>query len=246
MRHGYIRIRTGEPDYSDLPKKDHDWSRTTYGNVREEIPKDAPEPKGKRVVLTSYVDANLYHDLTTGRAVTGVLHFINQTPVDWFTKKQPTVETATYGSEFVAAKLATQQILGLRTSLRYLGVPIHGHTRLFGDNGSVVTSGSIPESPLRKRHQALAYHFTREAVASGAIDFRFIPGAINPADLLSKHWGYAQIWPTLRPLMFWSGDTSALLLESRPPTQPKGSEKCSAESTAETRKPVTEKGKNPD
>jgi hypothetical protein len=158
------------------------------------------------VILTSYVDANLYHDMITGRSVSAVLHFINQTPVEWFSKKQPTIETATYGSEFVAAKMAVQQIIGIRTGLRYLGVEIQGPTRLFGDNGSVVKSGSMPHSPLRKRHHALAYHYTREAVASDALDFQFLPGHLNPADILSKHWGYPQVWASaLRPILFWKG-----------------------------------------
>ena len=65
-----------------------------------------PEPKGKRVVLTPYKDANLYHDMMTGKAVTGILHLIIQTPINWFAKKQSTVETATYGLEFAAAKAA--------------------------------------------------------------------------------------------------------------------------------------------
>ena len=67
--------------------------------------------------MTLYVDANLYHDMLSGRLVTGILHFLNQTPVEWFSKKQATVETATYGSEFVAAKTAVQQIIGLRQTL---------------------------------------------------------------------------------------------------------------------------------
>ena len=78
------------------------------------------------------------HDIMTGKAVTGILHLINQTPVNWFAKKQATVETATYGSEFAAANAAVQQITALRLTLRYLGVPIHGGTYLFGDNESVV------------------------------------------------------------------------------------------------------------
>jgi hypothetical protein len=54
--------------------------------------------------------------MATGRAVLGVLHFFNQTPIDFFTKKQGTVETATYGSEFVAARTATEQIIDQRIS----------------------------------------------------------------------------------------------------------------------------------
>ena len=47
MRHAAIRIRTEEPDYSDLPDLEHDWARSVYGEVKELIPHDAPEPLGK-------------------------------------------------------------------------------------------------------------------------------------------------------------------------------------------------------
>ena len=59
MKHGFIRFRTEQPDYTSLTCQEFDWVRTVYGNVREETPKDSPEPLGKPVVLTSYVDANL-------------------------------------------------------------------------------------------------------------------------------------------------------------------------------------------
>ena len=78
--------------------------------MKEDIPEDCPEPKGK---LTSYVDANLCHDMITGRSVTGIIHITNQTVLDYYTKKQPTVETAMYGSEFMAAQIATEQIMDL-------------------------------------------------------------------------------------------------------------------------------------
>ena len=74
--------------------------------------------------LTHYVDANLMRDIMTGRSVTGILHMINKTPLDWYPKKKATVETATYGSEFVASRICVEQIIDLRNTLRYLGVPI--------------------------------------------------------------------------------------------------------------------------
>ncbi len=42
------------------------------------------------------------------------------------------------------------------------------------------------------------------------MDFRFIPSEINAADIMSKHWGYNQIWTTLQPIMFYRGDTADL------------------------------------
>jgi hypothetical protein len=35
-----------------------------------------------------------------------------------------TVETATYGAEFVPARTCVEQLVDLRTTLRYLGVPL--------------------------------------------------------------------------------------------------------------------------
>ena len=94
------------------------------------------------------MDANLNHCFATGRSVTGCLHFVNHNPIDSYSKRQATVETATYGLEFVASKTATEQIIDLRHTLRYLGVPIKTKSYLFGDNRSVVTSSTLPNSTL--------------------------------------------------------------------------------------------------
>jgi hypothetical protein len=126
---GAIRFRVGKPNYSDLPNQEYDWMmRTVHGNVKELIAKDALIPLGKRVIITTYVDANLYHDLISGRALTGIFHLLNGTPIDWYSKRQATVETATYGSKFVAARIATDQIIDLRITLRYFGVPVEVHS----------------------------------------------------------------------------------------------------------------------
>ena len=79
----------------------------------------------KIVPTTTTVDANLNHCLATGRSLTGCLHFMNHSPIDSYSKRPATVETATYGSEFVASKTATEHIIDLRHTLRYLGVPIN-------------------------------------------------------------------------------------------------------------------------
>lgn len=121
--------------------------------------------------MTTYVDANLLHCRATGRSASGILHLINQTPIDWFFKKQGMVEAATYGSEFMAARLAVQQILDLRITLRYMGVPLDGPAWLFGDNEGVIKSSVIPASTLGKRHNALSYHTVRAAIATGIMRF---------------------------------------------------------------------------
>ena len=151
MNTAKLRIRTGQPDYSALPNFDFDWTRTIYGAMEEMLPKDAPEPLGKQVTLTHFVDANLMHDLSTGRSLTGILHLANKTPIEWFSKKQATVEVATYGSEIVAMRTCVEQIMDLRTTFRYLGVPLHEKSYVFGDNQSVVNSSIQLHAKLHKR-----------------------------------------------------------------------------------------------
>lgn len=212
MKSASIRFRTEAPDYSSLTFPIDDWDRSVYGPFSETpIPDDVPTPLGRPVILSHYVDANLYHDWVSGKSVTGVLHFLNKTPIDWHTKKQATVETATYGSEFIAARTCIEQIIALRHSLRYLGVPIDPWSHMFGDNQSVVDSSMRIDAKLHKRHVALSFHFVRSVIASGMVKFYHIIGVINPADILSKHWAYSDVWRVLQPILFWEGDTAPLL-----------------------------------
>jgi hypothetical protein len=203
-----IRFRTGIPTALHQAPTPHEWEYSVYGGIEEELPHDMPIPRGRPVRTTTFEDANLCHDLTTGRAAMGILHLVNQTPIEWFSKRQNTVETATYGSEFVAAKTATEQIMDLRYTLRMLGVPLEGPAWMFGDNQSVLTSATIPHSPLTKRHNALAYHRVREAVAAKILHFLHLPGTQNPADPLTKFLPYAVFRPLIEPLLFWKGETS--------------------------------------
>jgi hypothetical protein len=145
-----IHIQVDKPDYSALPTKVYDWEQSIYAGAEELIPDDNPIPLGKPVVMTTFVDANLYHDLVTGKSVSGILHLFNKTVIDWYSKKQGTVETATHGSEFFAALTAMEQIIDLRIELRYLGVPIKGSTTMFGNNKSMVNSASVPYARLHK------------------------------------------------------------------------------------------------
>ena len=242
MKHGVIRFRTEEPDFSMLEKKEYEWFYTCYGGAKEDLPEDAPPPRGAIVRQSSYVDANLYHDLISGKAVTGILHFLNKTPIDWYTKLQSTVETATFGSEYIAAKTCTEQIIDLRNTLRYLGVHVEGPSYMFGDNQTVVNTASEPSGKLHKRHNALAYHKTRYAVAADIIRFYHIKGETNPADILSKHWDYASVWSQLKPLLFWIGDTMELV-EDEETAKGKGSKEA-GKSGQVSDKPEPEAGKS--
>ena len=77
---------------------------------------------------------------------------------------------------------------------------------MFGDNQSVVNSSMQVHAKLHKRHTMLSFHQVQETIASGILNFVFIPGQkMNPADILSKHWGYSQVWTCLKVCSFGMG-----------------------------------------
>ena len=76
MRHAAIEIRTGAPDRSNIPVKLHDWECSCHADAKEEIPSDAPAQKGKPATMTSFFDANLCHDLVSGKSVAGIVRCI--------------------------------------------------------------------------------------------------------------------------------------------------------------------------
>jgi Reverse transcriptase (RNA-dependent DNA polymerase) len=188
-----ICVRTSQPDLDDLPNQEFDWCHTVYGKLEELLPRDAPKPLGKMITTVTYMDANLYHDMLTGRSATGVLHLCNGTLVEWYSRRQATVETTTFGSEFTAARIAVDQIIDFRTTLRYLGVPLNNKSCMFGDNQAVVSNSTIPHLSLNKRRNALAYHRVREMISAKILGYYWIDGKRNPADIVSKHWSYPQV-----------------------------------------------------
>ena len=179
-----------------------------YDPATEEVDPMDPQPKGYVVRTTTFVDANLQHCKVTGKSATGILHFLNQTPIDWFSKHQGTVEASTYGSEFVAARIATEHIVDLRITLRSMGVPIDGPSWLLGDNQSVVTSSTIPQSVMAKCHNALSFHRVRAAIATGMMQFCHVSGKENAADVMTEFLPYAVFWPLIKPILFWRGETT--------------------------------------
>jgi hypothetical protein len=71
------------------------------------------------------------HCIVTRRSISGFFHLVNQTPVQCFCKNQNVVETATYGSEFMVARQATEQIMDIRYALRMMGIPLDGPAWMF-------------------------------------------------------------------------------------------------------------------
>jgi hypothetical protein len=187
MKHEKSRIifDASDPqiDMSYFPELD--WTEF-YGDVEEELPPRMPQPLGLPVTISVFVDANHAGNIVTRRSHTGILIYLQNTPILWHSRRQNTVETSTFGSEFVALRNARDMIVALRYKLRMFGIPLSGPAFVFCDNQGVVKNASIPESVLTKKHNAVNYHSVREAVAARIMMVAKEDGSTNLADLFTK------------------------------------------------------------
>jgi hypothetical protein len=122
----------------------------------------------------------------TQRSRTGYVQMINMAPVAWYSKKQGSIEGATFGSEFVALKTAMEANHALQYKLRMMGVPIDDETYVYCDNMSVANNTTKPESMLKNKSNSIAYHAVREAVAMKEMVIAYIKSDANIADLMTK------------------------------------------------------------
>lgn len=181
--------------------RDCNWSEY-FPDAAEEIPTHSPPPHGEMLHVTAYVDADHARDNVTRRSVTGIILLINNTPIAWISKRQRTVETSTFGSEMIAARIAIDLVVEFRYKLRCLGLPVETRSELYGDNLSVVVNTTLPSSKIKKKHLSCSIMRVREAVAAGYIRFGHIRSETNIADIATKPLGPNAFHRLAHPYLF--------------------------------------------
>jgi len=162
-----------------------DWKQF-YGEAKEAILPNAPEPRGKDVDLRMFVDSDHAGDKLTWQSRTGFMIHMNIALILALSKKQSTIETSVFGAEFVALKHGIETLRGIRYKLRMMEIPIASPSCAYVDNMSVIHNTQRPESTLKKKSHSLCYHEARESVAMGESLTGHIPTDRNVADLLTK------------------------------------------------------------
>jgi hypothetical protein len=177
-----------DPCVAESEFEQKDWTSSEFGHVhgKEELPPNMPEPRGTGFVIRAKVDADHAADTVTRRSRTGFLVYLNCALVCWTSKKQTSVETSSFGSEFVAMKQCCEYLRGLRYKLRMMGISCEGPVYIQGDNQSVLANTTRPNSMLKKKNQSIAYHFIREGAARDEWRTSYVNTHENEADLLTK------------------------------------------------------------
>ena len=173
------------PNIDERAFMEHDWFEF-YRDAKKRLPNDSLKPRGNMVSTHCFVDSDHAGDKVTRQSQTGILIFVNRAPILWHSKRQNTVETSTFGSEFITMKTAVEQVESLQYKLRMFGVPLEGPTNMFCDNEAFFKNASIPDSTLKKKHTLICYHRCREAVASRTVRVAKEGTLMNLSDLFTK------------------------------------------------------------
>ena len=171
-------------DLSQFPAED--WSASPYSPCKEDLPTNAPAPKGIGFTMRAFVDSDHAGDSVTRRSRTGFIVFLNSAPIFVYSKKQGSCETSSFGSEFIAMKTCCEYLRGLRYKLRMMGIPVEAPAYVFGDNQSVLSNSTKPHSVLKKKSSSIAYHFVREGVAKNEWRTTYLNTHLNPSDMCTK------------------------------------------------------------
>ena len=134
-----------------------------------------------------YVDVNHAVNILNRKSNQRILIYVNNTPVVWYYKRQNTLELPSFGSEFLAFRIATDLVEYLRYKLLCFGVPLDGPSNIFCDKKSVVKNVSMITSMLNNRHNAIFQNRLQEAEAEGKLRVVCIPGERNLVGLLTKN-----------------------------------------------------------
>ena len=108
----YLRIKHNssmafdpvEPNIYEYQFVHEDWLASAYGEFNEELSTNAPQPKGIGFTMRAFVDSDHASELTMQQSRTGFIIFLNSSPIHWLSKRQTSVETSSFGSEFIKMK----------------------------------------------------------------------------------------------------------------------------------------------
>ena len=175
-------------DMDMFPRED--WSHSVYvgddAELSEPVPDNAPEQRGHGFTMRLFCDSDHAGDSVTRRSRTGYLVYLQNAMIQWYSKKQTSVETSSFGSEFMALKVATEYVRGLRYKLRMMGIPINECCYVYGDNQSVLVNSSQPDSALKKKSNSIAFHHVREGTARDEWRCAYINTDDNHSDMQTK------------------------------------------------------------
>ena len=155
--------------------------------------------KVTNVKLKGYVDADWGSNPNGRKSQSGYLFTVCGV-ISWASKKQSVVALSSTEAEYIAASLASQEAVWLRSLLGDISFVQKEPTVIKEDNQGTIALSRNPEYHPRTKHIDIKYHFIRDKVEKKELVLEYYPTEQMLADLLTKQLGKT-LFQRLRGLM---------------------------------------------
>ena len=140
--------------------------------------------------LSSYSDADWAGDLDRRKSRSGYIILMNESPIIWSSKLQPSVALSSTEAEYIALSLTSRDVIWCRALLYELGFPQKEPTTIYEDNDSCIKIAQSAKQLPGVKHIDIRHHFIRDRIRSGEIKLERMRTGDMVADILTKQLPY--------------------------------------------------------
>jgi hypothetical protein len=131
----------------------------------------------------AYIDTDWASNPNTRKSTTGFFVKLADCVFSWKSQAQKCITLSSMEPEYIVASDCCKQLINLN---REIGYPLC-YIPLAVNNQGVIFLASNPAQERQTKHVDIAYHHICECIKEGKVKPEYIPGAENPADLLTKN-----------------------------------------------------------
>nr|GEY84232.1 retrovirus-related Pol polyprotein from transposon TNT 1-94 [Tanacetum cinerariifolium] len=142
--------------------------------------------------LTAFADADRAGCQDTHRSTSGSVQFLGERLISWSSKRQKSAVISSTEAEYIALSGCCAQILWMRSQLSDYGLGFN-KIPMYCDNKSAIALCCNNVQHSRSKHIDIRYHFIKEQVENGVIEFYFVNTEYQLADLFTKALGRDRI-----------------------------------------------------
>jgi hypothetical protein len=137
--------------------------------------------------LHIFCDSDWAGDSEKRISVTGFIVYLINVQVCWRSKAQRGVTLSSSEAEYVAISEAVKEIKFIYYLLREIGIEVNLPITVKTDNVGAMFMAQNASSGLRTRHIDTRYHYVRENLEEGIINFEFFKSIENDSDIFTKN-----------------------------------------------------------
>lgn len=140
------------------------------------------------VCIHGFVDSDWVGDVDRRRSTSAYVFTMFGGAISWMSKRQPVVALSTTEAEYMASTHACKEAIWLRILCSDIGVDVRKIT-ISCDSQSAICLAKNPTFHARTKHIDVQFHFMRDMVEDGKVNFEKVDTAKNIADALKKPVG---------------------------------------------------------